>query len=141
LTTSTKHGSFEKCLAIEEKAEATFPLDLGHLHIRIAEVNRKQGEYGMAINAYRVPLSIYESALGRDYEDSITCLRGIESCLYEMNLSDSVIQEYPESIFKSFHHCQKGIAYMKSNKFREAVNEYEAARLIEENSLGKYGTI
>jgi len=130
--------AFENCLAVEEKAEGTFPLDLGHLHIRIAEVNRKEGQYGMAINAYRSALFIYESALGREHADSICCLKGIESSLYKMNVSDSVIQEYIQSILRSLHHCQKGNAFMESNMFREAINEYEAACLIEEKSLGKY---
>lgn len=130
--------AFEKCLAIEEKAEGTFPLDLGHLHVRIAEVNTKQGEHGMAINDYRSALSIYESSLGREHVDSIFCLRGIESSLHEKNLSDSVIHEYIESISRSLHHCKKGDAFIESNMFREAVDEYEAARLIEEKSFGKY---
>ncbi len=130
--------SFEKCFAIEEKAEATFPLDLGHLHIRIAEVYRRKGENGMAISAYRSALKIYESTLGHDCADSIFCLRGIELCLFEMNVSDSAIEEYRQSIFTSLRHCEKGDALFDSQKFREAVNEYETARLIEEKSLGKY---
>jgi len=130
--------SFEKCFAIEEKAEATFPLDLGHLHVRIAEVYRKKGEHGMAISAYRSALKIYESALGPDYADSKFCLRGIELSLFDMNLSDSVIEEYRESIFVSLSHCEKGDALFDSQKYTEAVSEYEAARLIEEKSLGKY---
>ena len=130
--------SFEKCFAIEEKAEGTFPLDLGHLHIRIAQVYRKQGEHGMAINAYRSALKIYESALGVEYADSKFCLRGIELSLLETNLSDAAIEEYNQSIFTSLRHCEKGDALLESKKFREAVSEFEAARFIEEKSLGKY---
>jgi Tfp pilus assembly protein PilF len=130
--------AFEKCLGIEEKAEGTFPLDLGHLYIKIADVKRKQGEYQTAINTYRSALLIFESALGNEHADSILCLQGIEYSLDQMNLSDSISEEYVESVFGSIHHCQRGDAFVESNRFREAVNEFEAARLIEEKCLGKY---
>lgn len=130
--------AFEKCLVLEENSEGTFPLDLGHIHYLIAEARRKEGQHAIAVSNYRSALSIYEAALGRGHADSKLCIQGIETSLYEMNLSDSEIEEYIPLVSKSLRHCRKGDEFIESNMFNEAVNEYEAARLIEEKSLGKY---
>ncbi|KAL3917978.1 MAG: hypothetical protein SGILL_004456, partial [Bacillariaceae sp.] len=130
--------AYEKCLAIENVADGNFTLDIGHLHMQIGDALKHNKEFEMSLNAYRDALAVYEPALGRDHAKSIACLKGIESCALGKEINTEVVEEYLRKNFLSLLHCRKGDGFLESKEFGKAVEEYEAARSIEEASLGKY---
>jgi tetratricopeptide (TPR) repeat protein len=130
--------AYEECLLIESDALGKFPLDLGRLYFEIGAAQKRHNEYEMALNAYRNALQVFVPTLGKEHADSKRCVEGIESCSLSKNISKEMVQEYLQMIFLSLDHCRRGDEYMESEDYNKAVEEFEAARSIEESYLGKY---
>jgi tetratricopeptide (TPR) repeat protein len=130
--------SFEKCLSIENDADGNSFMDIGHLLLQIGDAQRQNKEFEMSLNAYRDALSVYEATLGKDHSKTMRCLEGIKSCALGKDITDDVVQKYLRTVFLSLEHCRKGDTFVESKDYQKAVEEFEAARIIEEAALGKY---
>ena len=130
--------AYEKCLAIEDAADGKFALDIGHFHMQMGDALKHNKEYEMALNAYRDALAVYESALGRHHEKTMCCLKGMEDSALGKEIKPDQVEEYVSKSLLSIEHCRKGRGWLESKEFQKAVEEFEAARIMEEASLGKY---
>jgi tetratricopeptide (TPR) repeat protein len=128
---------YEKCLAIEEAAPGSFPLDIARLYAKIADVHKMHHDNDMAISAYRDALAIFVSKLGRRHSDSTRCIKAIESCAHSKGLDASKIEQYVSDVYNSIALVKEGDEMKDAGMIDVAVQKYEAALLLEEASLGK----